>query len=212
MEGSTFCTLPRYTLPISESCWVLDTKCSASTPSSSTPIWIRSSRWRTIIWRSTDSRRARNSASVITWRRRPVSRDSRRRWRLASRRVEPRTLVTLFDTWVSALARGARTRVTVFGGSSCEPPSSSKSTSPRRRRRRRREVTSSLSSSSVAAVSGRCSALALGRAWRTTVWAASGTAKGLIIMMLPCSASSAPVWSSASSTTGCCSLALVSST
>ena len=54
------------------------------------------------IVRSTDSRRARNSASDrIGGRRRPASRPSRRRWRLASRRVEPRTLCTPSPTRVA---------------------------------------------------------------------------------------------------------------
>ena len=58
--------------------------------SSSTAIWARSSRCRMIILRATDSRRARNSASLrIGARRRPASRPSRRRCRLASIRVEP---------------------------------------------------------------------------------------------------------------------------
>ena len=49
-----------------------------------------SSRCRITIARSTDSRRARNSASLrIGARRRPASRPSRRRCRLASSRVEP---------------------------------------------------------------------------------------------------------------------------
>ena len=70
--------------------------------------------------RSTASRRARNSASVrIGGRRRPASRPSRRRWRLASSRVEPPM------PWISLLlesglflARGARSCTTVLGGSS----------------------------------------------------------------------------------------------
>jgi hypothetical protein len=50
--------------------------------------------------RSTASRRARNSDSVMTGgRRRPESRPSRRRWRLASSRVDPRT------GWTSRRAR-----------------------------------------------------------------------------------------------------------
>ena len=65
--------------------------------------------------RSTLSRRARNSASVMSGRRRPASRPSRRRCFLASSRVDPRT--------PDASApppdrRGSRTRTTVFGGSS----------------------------------------------------------------------------------------------
>src|SRR5699024_3145050 len=46
------------------------------------------------ILRSTDSRRARNSASVITARRRLLLRPSLRRCRLASRRVDPFSAVT----------------------------------------------------------------------------------------------------------------------
>ena len=71
------------------------TKCSTSRSSSSTPTcvtmplpsWRRRS--RTTIVRSTDSRRARNSASEITWRLRDSARRSARRRRWASRRVEP---------------------------------------------------------------------------------------------------------------------------
>ena len=63
--------------------------------------------------RSTDSRRARNSDSVmIGGRRRPVSRPSRRRCFLASSRVEPLTDRT------SSLPFGSRTCTTVSGGSS----------------------------------------------------------------------------------------------
>ena len=56
--------------------------------------------------RSTLSRRARNSASVMIVRRRPASRPSRRRCFLASRRVEPLTAVGS-----SRCERGSRTRV-----------------------------------------------------------------------------------------------------
>ena len=75
--------------------------------------------------RSTASRRARNSDSVrIGGRRRPASRPSRRRCFLASRRVEPLTLVTSSPTSLGrALDRGSRTRTTVFGGSSGQPSS-----------------------------------------------------------------------------------------
>src|SRR5690625_253394 len=55
---------------------------------------MRPSCSRTSMSRLTDSRRAKNSASVITGLRRPLSRPSRRRWRLASRRVEPRGVAT----------------------------------------------------------------------------------------------------------------------
>src|ERR1700753_3569364 len=58
---------------------LLATKCSTSTPSSSTPIWFRSACWRTTIVRSTASRRARNSDSErIAGRRRPGSPPSAR--------------------------------------------------------------------------------------------------------------------------------------
>ena len=64
--------------------------------------------------RSTDSRRARNSASLtIGARRRPASRPSRRRCFLASRRVEPG-----IEVISSSAERRLRTRVTVFCGSS----------------------------------------------------------------------------------------------
>ena len=54
---------------------------------------MRAPCWRTTITRSTFSRRARNSDSVkIGARRRPLSRPSRRRFRFASRRVEPESL------------------------------------------------------------------------------------------------------------------------
>src|SRR5262245_38601619 len=83
--------------------------------------------------RSTDSRRARNSDSVmIGGRRRPVSRPSRRRCFLASSLVEPLTERT------SSLPFGSRTCTTVSGGSS-EPGASGPSPAePRRRLRRRR--------------------------------------------------------------------------
>ena len=98
----------------------------------------RSPRWRTAITRSTDSRRARNSASVrICARRRPASRPSRRRWRLASSRVEPRTPCTPSPSSASRGSRGSRTCTTVFGGSASSAGSPS-SPLPRRRRRRRR--------------------------------------------------------------------------
>ena len=115
---------------------------------------MRSPRSRTTIVRSTDSRRARNSASDrIGTRRRPASRPSRRRWRLASRRVDPRTLCTPSpSSLVAALrSRGWRTRVTVPGGSSSEAASSPDPR--RRRRRRRREVPEAAPSSSVSSPS-----------------------------------------------------------
>ena len=84
--------------------------------------------------RSTLSRRARNSASVMTCLRRPCSRPSRRRCFLASSRVEPRTPV------ISSLrGRRSRTRTTVFGGSS-GPGAASLPPPDRRRRRRRRRL------------------------------------------------------------------------
>ena len=106
--------------------------------------------------RSTLSRRARNSASVMIVRRRPASRPSRRRCFLASRRVEPLTAVGS-----SRCERGSRTRVTVPGGSS---PSPSPDPAPRRRRRRRRLVPLSPSSPcSSGPVPPASSALAGGR-------------------------------------------------
>src|SRR5699024_10526001 len=82
--------------------------------------------------RSTDSRRARNSASeTIGARRRLASRPSRRRCFLASRRVEPVT-----ELISSSSERGSRTLTTVFCGSSSAVPAPS----PARRRRRRRNV------------------------------------------------------------------------
>src|SRR5690625_1221242 len=82
--------------------------------------------------RSTDSRRARNSASeTIGARRRLASRPSRRRCFLASRRVEPVT-----ELISSSSERGSRTLTTVFCGSSSAVPAPS----PARRRRRRRSV------------------------------------------------------------------------
>ena len=89
--------------------------------SSSTAIWVRSPVWRTAITRSTASRRARNSASVrIGARRRPESRLSRRRCRLASSRVEPLTPRTPSSSAAPHLARESRTCTTVFGGSSSD--------------------------------------------------------------------------------------------
>ena len=84
--------------------------------------------------RSTDSRRARNSASFrIGARRRPASRPSRRRCFLASSRVDPRV-------FSESRLRGSRTLTTVFGGSSGESSSSGEVSERRRRRRRRRDV------------------------------------------------------------------------
>ena len=98
--------------------------------------------------RSTDSRRARNSASLtIGARRRPASRPSRRRCFLASSRVEPLTAVIS-----SSALRLLRTRVTVFAGSSSESPPSSP---VRRRRRRRRDEVDSPSAGSPPGVARR---------------------------------------------------------
>ncbi len=131
------------------------TKCSTRTSSSSTAISTRSPRSRTTIERSTDSRRARNSASDrIGTRRRPASRPSRRRWRLASSRVEPRTLCTPSPS-SSRCSRGGRTFVTVTvpGGSVSSPTSAVSSPLPRRRRLRRRRRVVPASSSAEAASS-----------------------------------------------------------
>ena len=90
--------------------------------------------------RSTASRRARNSASVrIGARRRPESRPSRRRWRLASRRVDPRTPRTPSPLSSSRFARPAVSHVDDGVGrivlrSTCRLVACP----PRRRRRRRR--------------------------------------------------------------------------
>jgi hypothetical protein len=82
--------------------------------------------------RSTDSRRARNSDSVmIGGRRRPVSRPSRRRCFLASSRVEP------FTDRTSSPPFGSRTWTTVSGGSSEVSESEPASAEPRRRLRLR---------------------------------------------------------------------------
>src|SRR6266700_2073307 len=65
--------------------------------------------------RSTASRRARNSDSLMMGGRRlPVSRPSRRRWRLASSRVEPLTART---SSASAVVRDSRMWTTVSAGS-----------------------------------------------------------------------------------------------
>ena len=98
----------------------------------------------TAITRSTDSRRAKNSASVkIGARRRPASRPSRRRTFLASSRVEPR--IELASSFF-ALVRGVRTLTTVLGGSSGD--GSTSDSLPRRRRRRLRVVAEFSESSS----------------------------------------------------------------
>ena len=146
--------------------------------------------------RSTLSRRARNSASVMTVRRRPASRPSRRRCFLASRRVEPSTPVT-------SSRRLSRTLTTVFGGSSGELPSS-EPPEPRRRRRRRRRLprtrprpprrpprsaspasaASSASSSSSSSVVGRLgvrvAAATAATATATAATAPAGAGRGLV--------------------------------
>ena len=94
--------------------------------------------------RSTASRRARNSASVMIVRRRPASRPSRRRCFFASRRVEPLT-ATGSSLWL----RGWRTRVETLGVSS---PDSAAEPARRRRRRRRLEPPSSSASPSAVGV------------------------------------------------------------
>ncbi|CFA82470.1 Uncharacterised protein [Mycobacterium tuberculosis] len=141
------------------------TKCSTTIPSSSTAIWVYRvpgsggsvrTRSRTTITRSTASRRARNSASLNTGgRRRPASRPSRRRCRLASRRVEPSMPLISVEPEppsceLPALspARGTRSCTTVLGGSSGNGPSNAASLSSpeadlRRRRRRRRRLPAS---------------------------------------------------------------------
>src|SRR5215831_2018258 len=95
--------------------------------------------------RSTASRRARNSDSVMTGGlRRPESRPSLRRWRLASSRVDPRTTCT--SSPESSAERPGRTCTTVFGGSS-GPVWSASAADPRRRLRRRRRLPPEASSS-----------------------------------------------------------------
>ena len=106
--------------------------------------------------RSTDSRRARNSASVrIGARRRPASRPSRRRCRLASRRADPLRAVASSERELL----GSRTWTVVRSGSSGSIPAS---WPRRRRRRRRRELlpVSSLESSCLSPVSSNSSASA----------------------------------------------------
>ena len=127
MLGSTFCTRPRYTSPMMDVCVSEVTKCSTSRSSSSTPTcvtqpwWSVRSRSRTTMVRSTDSRRARNSASEMTWRLRDCSRRSARRRRAASRRVEPRMATGSSTTGTSGLSSSASAFV----------PSASRESSPR---------------------------------------------------------------------------------
>ena len=85
--------------------------------------------------RSTDSRRARNSASLtIGARRRPASRPSRRRCFLASRRVEPGDRGDLVLGGAGLADPGDGVGLGVVGAQPSSPA--------RRRRRRRREVPS----------------------------------------------------------------------
>ena len=85
--------------------------------------------------RSTDSRRARNSASDRICGRRRESLVSFRRCRLASSRVDPRTPTTSAEDDL-----GSRTCTTVSSGSSSRTGASGPAPAPRRRRRRLREV------------------------------------------------------------------------
>src|SRR5580704_10741132 len=127
--------------------------------------------------RSTDSRRARNSDSVmIGGRRRPVSRPSRRRCFLASSRVEPLTERT---SSLLVWPFGSRTWTTVSGGSSAV--SSGPSAEPRRRlRRRRRPAAVSPSRRSAASASSSAPPSSAGSAepsavcWAAGSWAALG--------------------------------------
>ncbi len=101
--------------------------------------------------RSTDSRRARNSDSVmIGGRRRPVSLPSRRRCFLASSLVDPRTDRT------SSLPFGSRTCTTVSGGSSgvSDSDPARPSAEPRRRLRLRLRALLPAESASSAASAG----------------------------------------------------------
>ena len=117
---------------------------------------------RTTMTRSTLSRRARNSASVTTGRRRPASRPSRRRCFFASRRVEPLTRCGSVMSFGSGCWRGWRTRTTVFGASS-----PSRGASPERRRVRvRRLVCAAESSSATGAAPPRCCGVRVGAAAR----------------------------------------------
>ena len=116
--------------------------------SSKTAIWVRSPAWRTNIWRSTFSRRARNSDSVITVpRRRTKSRGSRSRRlprSLRSLRLRPRSrdLVgpssRVRGSRAGRASRGGRTFTTVTTpSSSITSPGVTPSPLARRRRRRR---------------------------------------------------------------------------
>ena len=155
--------------------------------------------------RSTDSRRARNSASLrIGTRRRPASRPSRRRCRLASRRVEPRTLCTPSPSVSSDRSRGVRTLTTVFGGSdSSSAAASVEASSPdprrRRRRRRRREAPASSdssapsASSSAPAVSSASSVSSVSSPSRSSPSVSSSSLRALALAAAPAApASTAP--------------------
>src|SRR5699024_6850846 len=74
--------------------------------------------------RSTDSRRTRNSATVMMGRRRPASRPYFRRCRLASRRVEPLTEVTSSRSLLRERERRRRRRRDPPSLSSSSPLSS----------------------------------------------------------------------------------------
>src|SRR5699024_2101565 len=92
--------------------------------SSTTTSWVWSPLSRTSMVRSTDSRRARNSASVMMGRRRPASRPSFRRCRLASRRVEPLSEVTSSRSLLRERERRRRRRRDPPSLSSSSPLSS----------------------------------------------------------------------------------------
>ena len=149
--------------------------------------------------RSTLSRRARNSLSVTTGRRRPASRPSRRRCFLASRRVEPLTRVgSLLST---GSGRGWRTRTTVLGASS-----PGRGSSPGRRRERRRTVPPS----SGRPVGGCCHGCCLPRGARTGgsggrsgAWKSSdvvGRRRRLLLGLAPATSPSSRAASAASRT------------
>ena len=110
--------------------------------------------------RSTDSRRARNSDSVMTGgRRRPDSRPSRLRCFFASRRVDP-----LMARTSSAGLCASLTCTTVSGGSSGDSASPSPATRRRLRRRRRLELLPSPGPSPSPSASASSSSLSLSSA------------------------------------------------
>ena len=115
--------------------------------------------------RSTHSRRARNSDSVMTGRRRPASRPSRRRCFFASRRVEP---LTRCGSVISSGSRGLRTLHDGVGGL----VAGGRRSSPLRRRVRRRTLDDSLD---VGAPPVALAALGCARA-RSTVGTSTGGA------------------------------------